>query len=179
VCEHPQAPLAALRARVSGEGHRVVMRLVVLGSIFGGIDGRSDLAEPLATAAIGEQAEMADAPKALREDVEQKPANELFPAEGHHLMAVPIAVVLIVERHLIVIDTTDAHVTPGDAVAIAAQVVHHRLGVGETGFGVDDPVGGPKGIEQGIDRADLAEAIEPTVLNRLAQAADEAATDMP
>jgi hypothetical protein len=54
------------------------MRLVVLGSLLGGIDDRSDLAETFATAAVGEKANVADTHKALGEDVEQKTANERF-----------------------------------------------------------------------------------------------------
>ena len=75
---HPQVPLAASGAGITREGHRVVMRLVVLGSLLGGIDDRSDLAETFATAAVGEKAKVADTHKALGEDVEQKTANELF-----------------------------------------------------------------------------------------------------
>ena len=46
-------------------------------------------------------------------------------------------------------------------MAVAAQIRHHRLGVGETGLGVDHPVAGHQRIEHGLGLERLAQALEP------------------
>jgi hypothetical protein len=94
-------------------------------------------------------------------------------------MAILVTIILIVELYLIVFDTVDARITQGDAVTIATQIVYHRLGVGKTRLGIDDPVGGHESIEQGSDDVELMDIIELTALDSLAQTADEATADMP
>ncbi len=63
--------------------------------------------------------------------MEQKATDELFALKRHGLVTVSVAVVLITERDLLVTDVDNPRVVDGDTVAIASQVVDHRLGVVE------------------------------------------------
>jgi hypothetical protein len=65
--------------------------------------------------------------------------------------------ILVSQIHLPVLESKDAPVTEGDAIAVAAQIIHHRLGVGDTGLGVDYPFAGHERIEHGSDLSGIFE----------------------
>ena len=65
-----------------------------------------------------------------------------------------------------------ARVAERDAVAVATQVVDHRLRVGDTGLGIDHPVARHQGIEHILHLCLAADARQFTRLNGLAQQVD-------
>jgi len=108
---------------------------------------REGLAEDLAAArefglagAVREEAEVANADKAVGEDMEQEAANELGGRQGHDLHAVAVGIVLPAEAHDPVLEVEEALVGEGDAVGIAPEVLEDLLRAGEGRLGIDDPV---------------------------------------
>ena len=95
----------------------------------------------------GEQAVMADAVKAARQDVEQEPADELVGGERHELLPVGsvATVVLVAEGDAGLVEGDQAAVRDGDPVGLARQVGEHRLGTCEGRLGVDGPALLPDG----------------------------------
>ncbi len=90
--------------------------------------------------AIGEEAEVADAMEAGRQDVQEEPAHELARIEPHHLAAAFLPVVLPEETDGIVCHGDEPAVGDGDAMGVAAEIGQHLLGAAEGRFGVDHPV---------------------------------------
>jgi len=69
---------------------------------------------------------------------------------------------------LIVVQARDASVAENDAMGIAGQIADHRLGVGQARLGVDHPLLGHQGIEQGRDRAGIEPGPRPVISPALA-----------
>ena len=100
--------------------------------------------EPGGALAVGEQAEVADAVEARRQDVEQEPAHELAGVEGHDLLATLAAVVLPAEADLVVGHGDEPAVGDGDAMGVAPEIGEDLLGPAEGALGVDHPVDPPQ-----------------------------------
>jgi hypothetical protein len=143
-----QVALAAdgAQARVAGllgeEGVHVgdVRRLGV-----GEAEAFAAAGEVLPAAAAAEQAVVADAMEARRQDVLEEAVDEVGAGQRHALLGlggvrVLDAVVAVAEGDPAAVDRLDAVVGDGDAVDVAAQVADQRLGVGEGGLDVDHPV---------------------------------------
>jgi hypothetical protein len=101
--------------------------------------------EVLPAAAAAEQAVVADAMEARRQDVLEEAVDEVGAGQRHALLGlggvrVLDAVVAVAEGDPAAVDRLDAVVGDGDAVDVAAQVADQRLGVGEGGLDVDHPV---------------------------------------
>lgn len=89
--------------------------------------------------AVAEETVVPDAPKALRRDMEQEPANELFGGEGHRAETIAVAVVFPAKANFAVVDGEQTIVGYGDAMGIAADIVEDLFGSGERRLGVNDP----------------------------------------
>ncbi len=99
----------------------------------------------LATMAIGEKAEVAQAVQAPRQHIAKEATNELMRVQTHDLLSAGsiAAVVLPTEGDVIVIDLDDAAVGDGDAMGRAAETGEYLSGTAEGRLGIDDPVGPP------------------------------------
>lgn len=88
-----------------------------------------------------EQAVMAGAVEAARQQVEQEAADELVGGERHDLLAVGAvaAIILVAEGDAGWPDGEQPLVGDGDAVGVAREIGEHRLGAGEGWLGVDHP----------------------------------------
>jgi hypothetical protein len=64
----------------------------------------------------------------------QEAADQFLPAQGHHLVAIVVTVVLVthVHRGVVFIEAQQSTVGQGDAMAVAAQVVDDGVGAGQT-----------------------------------------------
>jgi hypothetical protein len=96
------------------------------------------------SAAIGEEAVVANPLKALRENVHQEAPNELLGGKGHGLALVIVAIVLPRETHPSVLDVEYAIIGDRHAVGIACDVPENLFRPVERSFGVDDPFGVPE-----------------------------------
>ncbi len=93
----------------------------------------------LLAVSIAEEPVVANAMEPTRQNVEQKSPDELVRREGHGFLLIVVAVVSPVEFHLAIFDVDDPVIGNGDAVRVAADIVHHLLWPGERWLGVDDP----------------------------------------
>jgi hypothetical protein len=93
----------------------------------------------LLAVSIAEEPVVANAMESTRQNVEQKPPDELVRREGHGFLFVIVAVVSPVKFHLAIFDVDDPVIGNGHAVRVTADIVHHLLWPGERGLGVDDP----------------------------------------
>ena len=71
--------------------------------------------------------------------MEEKSSDEFVCREGHGFLLVDVAVVSPFKFHLAIFDVDDPMIGNGDAVGVAADVVHDLLWPGERWLGVDDP----------------------------------------
>jgi len=103
------------------------------------------------TRAVREQAEVANAHEAGRQDVQEKPTKEFVDLEGHHLAPVVVGVVLPVEAHHALVQTEESVVGQGDAVRIAPEVLEQLLGPRDGAFGIHHPIEGTQPTEEGTE----------------------------
>lgn len=91
----------------------------------------------------GQQAVVANAVKAVGQDVQQEPADEFAGLEPHHLNPVAALdpVILPSERHSIGIGADRAMVRDLHAVGVPAEIGEDSFRPSEGRFGVDDPFG--------------------------------------
>jgi hypothetical protein len=95
-------------------------------------------AEVSLSVAISEEAVVTDMDEVVGPGVEEEAAEEFFCLEGHGALAV-MGVVLVAEGDLAVFEGQQSVVGDGHAVSVAGEVFEYAEGVGEGGFGVDDP----------------------------------------
>ena len=115
-----------------GHGGRTVerfVRRVVIGRRRDGEQFAGACEAGLAGGA-GEQAVVADAVEAARQDVEQEAADELVGRERHDLLAVGAvaAIILVAEGDAGLVEGEQPAVRDGDAVGVARQIGEHGLG---------------------------------------------------
>lgn len=90
-----------------------------------------------------QQAVVADAMKAVGQDMHQEPADELVRVESHdlHTIAAPDPIVFPSERHGVGIGADEALVRDRNTVRVTTEVGQNCLGAAERWFGVNDPFG--------------------------------------
>jgi hypothetical protein len=134
-----------------------------------------------------QQAVVPDAVEAIRQDVDQEPADELGRGQPHDLLPVAgfDAVILPAEGDGMGIGADQARVGNGDAVGIAAEIGQHGLRSSEGRLGIDHPVGFAERGEPGAEgvRADqlgqIAEEGQLTGPVQIPQTLQEQASEQP
>jgi hypothetical protein len=94
----------------------------------------------IATSAISEKSEVADADQALRQNVDQESAQELIGGDRHDFLFAAVRIVFPAKRDSIIVERNQSMVGDGDAVRIASEIVQNMLGTAEGWLGIDDPV---------------------------------------
>jgi hypothetical protein len=130
---------------------------------------------------VRHQAEVADALKARRKSVNQKPADELFHIQSHRpgLVAVLAAIVLPLERYPAVGKAENAIVGQGYAVGVAAQILNRRKRSSKRLLRIDNPFGFSNRIEISLkpqlvfERLQFAEEPELVSLKRFFQSTEK------
>lgn len=82
--------------------------------------------------AIGKQAVMTNAVKAVWNRVKQETADELVRIERHQLLLAGRSIILPSEGDLVSIDVDEAGVGDGNAMGIAAEIGQHLFGSGKS-----------------------------------------------
>ena len=79
--------------------------------------------------------------------------------QPHRLPAVGMSgtVVLVAERHLMLICRDEAAVRDGDAVCVAREITEHGLRPGERALGIDDPFDLTQGPKEACELCRVAE----------------------
>src|SRR5438067_13248085 len=111
--------LGQMAKSVAVSGRSPLVRLSAGSQASTGIEQPMTESEAFAAGAIGEEAVVADAVEAIRQDVQQKAADELDGIECHHLGLAARSVVFPGEVDLVVGEREQAAVGDGDAMGVA------------------------------------------------------------
>ena len=114
---------------------------------------RAAALERSGTAAVGEEAEVADADQAFGQDMDEKAAQELLGGNGHDLVLAAVSIVSPAEGDAMVLESHEAMVGDGDALGIAGQVVEDMFSTAEGWLGVNDPVHSAELPEEMVEAA--------------------------
>lgn len=90
--------------------------------------------------AVGEEAEVADAYEAAREQMQQKAPQELIDGQRHQLLLVAMGRVAPAEGDVAVFQSNESVVRYGNPMGIGAEISQGMFGATERTLGVDDPV---------------------------------------
>ncbi len=100
-----------------------------------------DFLQRLTGLGIGEDAEVADAVKARRQDMGQAASDEFDSRQGHDAIGwfglSPAGGFSVAQPDRIAIESEDAAVADGDPMGVAGQVSEQLSGTGERWFGID------------------------------------------
>ena len=109
------------------------------------------------TIAAGEQAVMTDAVEALRQHVQEEPADKLVRGERHRLPAIGSIepIVLPAERHTTIVGGYQPPVGDGDAMRVAGEIAQYGFWAGERLLGVDDPFDLPQRGKEDAERSSV------------------------
>src|SRR5262249_16767677 len=107
--------------------------------------------------AVREQHVVPDAMEALRQDVDQEPADELAGGEPPGLEAIrPLdSIVLDLEGDAPLVGGDQPAIGGGDAGGVAGQIGEHGLRSAERLHRIDDPLRSPEWLQQGGERAGI------------------------
>src|SRR5437867_12186395 len=83
------------------------------------------------TVAIGEEAVMADAVKAVRQGVQEEATDELVGGKRHHFGLVVVPVIAPAEAQLSLFEPDEPAVGDGDAMGVAAEIGEDLIGAAE------------------------------------------------
>jgi hypothetical protein len=89
---------------------------------------------------VGEEAEVADAHEAARQQVKQKTAEELVDREAHRPLLVAVGGVSPTECNVVIGEGKQPAVGDGDAVGVGAKVAQNVFRTTERWLGINDPV---------------------------------------
>jgi hypothetical protein len=87
---------------------------------------------------------MTNALETVWQDVQQEAADELVGVQGHHFLAVVVAIVLPAKGDRIVVDSGQAGVGDCHAMGISAEIIEHSLRAAKGWLRVDHPVDFPR-----------------------------------
>ncbi len=104
--------------------------------------------EFVASTAIGEQPEMANAYESQGDDMEEETADELVAGQGHGFDAIGVSVITPPETDCALGEVDETVVGECDAVGISPKVSDDLLRSGEGTLGVDDPIVGAQRFEE-------------------------------
>ena len=96
--------------------------------------------QALASEAVGEQPEMADAHEAFGQHVEEESAQELHCVQGHDALLAAVSIILVAEGNAFLVEGQQAVIGNGDAMGVAAEVAEHLGRSSERWLGIDDPL---------------------------------------
>jgi len=104
-----------------------------------GIQEHPAKAESIAARTVGEETEVADLSKALRENVDEESSDELVCIESHRSNAVMLFAISPLKRDLSVLKCNQAVIGNGNPVCVAAEIIENLSGSAKGRFGIDDP----------------------------------------
>ena len=172
-----------------GHGHERVSVATTDGAVTGVAarrPGPATLRQLVGAAPRREDAKVADADEAFRQDVQEEASEEFVDVERQRADLAPVAIVLPPKRDRVVGDGDEPVIGDGDAVRVPREVVQHVGGAAKGRLRVDHPrltiersekraKGGLRG-----QRLQGTRKREPSFAKRLAQAGDEfPAKDLP
>ena len=89
---------------------------------------------------VSEEAEVADAHEAARQQVQEEAAQELIDRQSHEPLLVAVSGVSPAKGDVALGESNQPAVGDGDAMSVGAEIAQHVFWPTERPFGVDDPV---------------------------------------
>ena len=89
---------------------------------------------------VGEEAEVADAHKTARQQVQEEAAQELFDRQSHEPLLVAVSGVAPAKGYVALGESNQPAVGNSNAVGVGTEIAQHMFWPAERPFGVDDPV---------------------------------------
>ena len=132
---------------------------------------------------VSEEAEVADADEAWREQMQQEAAQELVDRQAHDALLVAVRGVSPAEADLAVGEGNQPAVGDADAMGVSAEIAQGVLRAAEGSLGIDDPVVTEQDSEPGGEaawlgeRCELAVELELALVERRLETGDELATE--
>ena len=102
--------------------------------------------------AIGKQAVMTNAVKAVWNGVKQETADELVGIERQYLLPAARSIILPSECDSIAIDADEPRIGDGNGMGVTAEIGQHLFGAGKRRLGIDDPVDATRCFDNVIER---------------------------
>ena len=131
------------------------------------------------TSSVGQEAEVADAHEAGRQQVEQKASQELFLSQGRESVLVAVGGVTPAKSDVAVGQSDQPAVGDGDAMGVGTKVAEHMFRAAEGRLGIDDPVvteQAPQPSSEGAWLGKMQEVsveLERTLMEGVAKSGDE------
>ncbi len=89
---------------------------------------------------VSEKAEVADAHKTARQQVQEEAAQELFDGQSHEPLLVAVSGVAPAKSYVALGESNQPAVGNGDAMSVSTEIAQHVFWPAERPLGVDDPV---------------------------------------
>lgn len=106
---------------------------------LGDIQGAANACQFGDAADVCQKTEVTNATEALRQDVEEEPADKLIGLERHHFTLAVGAIISPVEADAAILAGEQTAVADCDAMGVAAEIIEDSLRAGEGAFGIDHP----------------------------------------
>jgi len=133
---HGSAAKRTLPQRVNGERGRGGVCCWLTGWLEQLQTKRKEFCSP----PVSEEAEVADAYKTARQQVEKEAAKELFDRQGHEPFLVAVSGVAPAKDYVALGESNQPAVGDGDAMSISTEIAQHMFWATERPFGIDNPV---------------------------------------
>lgn len=89
---------------------------------------------------VSEEAEVADAHKTTRQQVQEEASQKLFDGQSHQPLLVAVSGVAPTKGYVALGESNQPAVGDGHAVGVCAEISQHMFWPAERPFGVNDPV---------------------------------------
>ena len=116
-----------------------------------------------ATAATGEETEVADADEATRQHMQQEATQEFVDMQSQESLLVLVSGVAPAERHFVVDEGNEPAVGNRNAMGVGGEVTKHLIGPAERRFAVGHPVCRIKLADQTTEQFGLSQAAKQAV----------------
>jgi len=114
----------------------------------------------MATSAISEKSEVADADQPFRENVDEESSQKLICGNRHDLLLTAPYIVFPAKRDSIILESNEPVVGNGDAMCISRQIVQNMFRTSEGWLGIDHPVFVEEESQERVKSAGLSKALE-------------------
>ena len=139
------------RRRVGGAGRR-----------GGGREQDPRECHPRRPTGVGEKPRLSDPDEAARQDVLDEATQKLHPGEGHGAPSVVVGVILPVKRDALPIEGEQPVIADCHPMGIAPEIAQDGGRPAEGRLGVDDPIDGEQGVDEGMPLGGVAKVLGGT-----------------
>jgi len=104
-----------------------------------------------AKTSIVQEAEGADADKAVGQNMQKETSQELLRGERHPSLLITVGIILPQEGNLVVLEGQETVVGDGHPMGVTREITEHMMGTAEGWLGINDPVLTERGAQEGAE----------------------------